>query len=71
MLECTLNVMVSLFPLKYFDEMISKIAKTLLNEFNSIFLILLFYYPECLDFGAICPCRKTEGLYMNFDTLVL
>ena len=35
------------------------------------FLIQLFYFPECLDLGAICPCGKTERLYMNFDALVL
>ena len=30
------------------------------NEFNSIFLTLLFYFPECLDLGAIGPCGKTK-----------
>ena len=40
------------------------------NEFDSIFLILLSYFPECLDLGSSCPRGETERLYMNFDTLV-
>ena len=45
--------------------MVSKISKKLYqmycidHEFKST-LILLFYFLECLNLGAICPCGKTE-----------
>ena len=37
------------------------------NEFNSIFLTLLFYFPECLDLGAIGPCGKTKIVHEFWD----
>ena len=49
------------FTLKYLDEMISKIAKkpfnctVLIINLTWFFFILLFYFPEYLDLGAICP----------------
>ena len=35
------------------------------------FLIPLFDFPECVDFGAICPCGKTERFYLHLNALVL
>ena len=52
--------MVSLVLRKYFTQDCKETFKCPDNELNSNFLILLFYFPECLDLGAICPCGRTE-----------